>query len=56
MATYKVIASYETYVYANIEASSEQEAHEIAESMDGGEFENLDDNLGNWRICEIEKL
>lgn len=55
MKTYKVIASYRTIVYANIEAENEDEAYDIARDMDGGEFQPLaGDDLSDWSIDDIQ--
>lgn len=54
MKTYQVLASYRTYVYAYIEAENEDQAHEIARDMDGGEFDrNNGDDLSDWSIDDV---
>ena len=39
MAKYKVCYEVCSYLYAEVEADSPEEAYEIADMMDGGEFE-----------------
>jgi len=51
MKTYKVLASYTSYVYADITAENADEAYEIATQMDGGEF--TADNTGDWNIDQV---
>ena len=50
--TYQVMAVMETYCYLDVEATSIEEAYEIAKDTDGGEF--VADNSwgsGDWRIA-----
>lgn len=53
-AIFRVQAKATTYAYLDIEADSEDEAMEIANSTDGGDF-ITDDNQGNWEIIFAEK-
>lgn len=55
MKKYKVIASYVTYVCAVVEAETEDEAHAIAEDMDGGSFTPMDE-LGDWYIVDVHEV
>lgn len=55
MKKFKVIASYVTYVCAVVEAETEDEAHAIAEDMDGGSFTPMDE-LGDWYIVDVLKV
>lgn len=48
---FTINASYLSYVTAEIEADSFEEALEIYDDMDGGEFE--DTGLGEWRLYAI---
>lgn len=48
--TYRVFATMETDLYLDVEASSEDEAMEIAEASDAGDF--LEDGAGDFRIYE----
>jgi len=51
MKRYKVSASYLTHVYTYVEANSMEEAHDIADELDGGEFErDKGDDLSDWSI------
>jgi len=57
MKTYRILASYTNYVYADITAENADEAYEIATQMDGGEF--TADSNGDWNIndvIEMEKI
>ena len=51
MTTYRILASYVSYVHADIEANNIEEAKEIAYNMDGSDFKN--DGLGDWNIDQI---
>ena len=51
---YRVLASYMSYVYVDIEADSLSEAKEIAYDMDGGDFKQT--SLGDWNIDEVIEL
>ena len=52
MKKFRVYAKYEQYCFADIEAKTKEEAEEIAENMDGGDFDIADNGLddGNWHI------
>lgn len=57
MKTYKVIASYRTIVYVNVEAKDADEAYDIARDMDGGDFERAKgDDLSDWSIDDVEEV
>jgi uncharacterized membrane protein YkoI len=57
MKTYKVLASYRTYVYALVEAENEDQAYEIAHDMDGGDFErDKGDDLSDWSIDDVQEV
>ncbi len=57
MKTYKVLASYRTYVYALVEAKDEDQAYDIARDMDGGDFERAKgDDLSDWSIDDVEEV
>ena len=50
--TYQVMAVMETYCYLDVEATSIEEAYEIAKDTDGGEFVADDSwGSGDWRIA-----
>jgi hypothetical protein len=57
---YRVLASYVSYVYADIEADNIDEAKEIAYDMDGGDFKQNKyvtySGLGDWNIDEVIEL
>lgn len=52
MKKFRVTASYKVYCYATIEAENWEEAYEIAQNMDGGDFDVDHDNgaYGDWNI------
>jgi len=54
MQKFKVVASYVTYVTTEIEASSENEAYQIAKHMESGEFnfQAIDD----WDITSVSEV
>lgn len=54
MKKYKVKAYYTTYCYAEIEADNEDQAWQIAEDMDGGEFKQAD--TGDWEIDYVMEI
>lgn len=43
---------YSDYVYLDVEAGSPEEAKEIAENTDGGEFK--EDGVGDWEYDRTE--
>ena len=51
MKTYRILASYTSYCYMDVEAENLDEAREIAYNADGGDFK--DQGLGDWNIDEI---
>ena len=52
MAMYRVWASYSTDCYLDVEADSKEEAEQIAEEADGGDFISCDSfDDGDWHIC-----
>lgn len=51
MKTYRVWAKSISYCFVEIEAESENDAMEIAEEMDGGDFE--DSGVGDWIIDDV---
>lgn len=46
MAKFRVMYKSTDYVYLDVEADSLEEAKEIAENTDGGEF--IEDGTGDW--------
>lgn len=44
----------ETDLYLDVEASSREEAMEIAEATDGGEF--IEDGSGDWNVYDAVEL
>ena len=54
---YRVTASYIVYCYATIEAESQDEAENLANNMDGGDFE-VDEHggLGDWNIDGVTEV
>lgn len=55
MAKYKVYYEQSSYLYAEVEANSPEEAYEIAELMDGGEFTE-DICSAEWRYVGAEDM
>lgn len=55
MKKFKVIACYTTYVYAFVDADTEDDAHQIALDMDGGSFTPMDE-LGDWHIVDVLEI
>jgi hypothetical protein len=53
MKKFKVIASYVSHCYAEIEAESQAEA--LAREMDGGQFTPAQHN-DNWLIDSVKEL
>ena len=51
---FRVYAVIEQDLYVDIEAESEEEALEIAENMDGGDFEQ--DTGGDFRITYADEI
>jgi hypothetical protein len=54
MKTYRIKASYMTYLTAEIQAESQEEAERIAHDMDGGEF--TDDGSMDWNIDSVDEV
>lgn len=51
---YRVLCTMETDLYLDVEASSREEAMEIAEATDGGEF--IEDGSGDWNVYDAVEL
>lgn len=51
---YRVMYKSVDYLYLDVEANSIEEAKEIAENTDGGEF--IEDGVGDWDYDRIEDL
>lgn len=54
MKKYIIKASYITYLTAEIEAEDYHEAYEIAHNMDGGSFDQVDQD--DWSVDEIGEI
>ena len=54
MAKYRVWAECIFDVYVDVEANSEEEAKNIADEMDGGDF--ISSPYGDWKIGEAVLL
>lgn len=54
MKTYKVKASYITYLSAEIQANSLEEAQQIADNMDGSDFGR--DGSEDWNVDSVEEV
>lgn len=48
---YRVMYRSTDYVYIDVEANSVEEAKEIAENTDGGEF--IEDGVGDWEYDRV---
>ena len=48
---YRVMYKSTDYVYIDVEADSIEEAKEIAENTDGGEF--IEDDIGAWEYDRV---
>ena len=55
MKSFKVNASYSTYVHAVIEAENLEQAYAKAKELDGGDFIDSGD-VGGWDIYEVEEI
>jgi hypothetical protein len=56
MKTYRVIASYVSYCYADIEAENQEEAERIAENMDGGDFNGDHYGGDDWKVEQVKEV
>lgn len=56
MKKFKVVASYVTYCYAEIHADTQEEAEEIAQEMDGGEFSPERWGGDDWTIESVQEV
>ena len=56
MKKFKVVASYITYCYAEIEAETQEQAYEIAQEMDGGDFYPERYGGDDWNIEEVSEV
>jgi hypothetical protein len=54
MKTYKVWAQQTTFLYAYVEAESEEKAWDLALQKDGSEFTEKGD--GGWDIYNVEEV
>jgi hypothetical protein len=54
MKTYKVMASFTSYVYHFIEAESDEEAWNKARELDGDLFK--DSGYGSWDIDSVDEV
>lgn len=54
MKKFKVTASYITYLSAEIEAESLEEAERLAQDLDGGLFNN--DGSEDWNVDAVQEL
>lgn len=55
MKTYKITAVYTSYCVTEIEAENEDEAFNIAQDLDGGAFDPIE-NEGDFRIYDIQQI
>ena len=52
MAKYRVWAKSISHVYIDVEAKNKEQAREIAEEVDGGDFRYYD---GEWEFSDIDE-
>jgi hypothetical protein len=52
---FQVIATHTLHCGAVIEAETQEEAHQIALNMDGGDFTPINGNNGDWWIDRVEE-
>jgi hypothetical protein len=55
MPKFKVIAVYFTYCTAEVEAENWDEAHDMAEELDGGDFTPSKENF-DWHISDVQEI
>ena len=53
---YRVFAKSSDILEATIEAESEEEAWQLAEEMDGGEFDLPDERDADWHIYDVREI
>ena len=54
---FRVTACYTVYCYATVEARTEDEAYDIADQMDGGDFDpDTNEASSDWRIERVVEL
>ena len=56
MKKYKVMAVMTSYVYLTVEAKNKEEAYDIADDTDGGEFVEEAPYVGGWTSESIEEI
>jgi hypothetical protein len=54
MKKFKVTASSISYFVLEVEAETQEEAQQIAEQADGGDFDA--DGLGDWEIYDVKEI
>lgn len=54
MAKFRVYAESTSNYYIEVEAENEEQAKEIAENTDGGDF--IEDGSGSWDITNADKI
>ena len=54
MKTFKVTASYVTYLETYVEAEDLEQAEQLAYELDGGAFESVDSD--SWNIDDIYEV
>lgn len=56
MPKFRVRVTMETFLHADIEAADADEAYEIADNMDGGDFVEDSPPAGGWVIEDVIEL
>jgi hypothetical protein len=54
MKTYRILASYTVYCSLEVDAENADEAREMAQEADGGDFDS--DEHGDWNIDDVIEL
>ena len=54
MKKFKAIAVMRTYFEIEIEAQDEDQAWEIANETDGGDFKPIEGDQGDWEIYDVK--
>lgn len=56
MKNYTIMAKVTPYVFLTVQANSEEEALQIAEDTDGGEFDGASDGEGDLEILDVVNI
>lgn len=56
MKKFKAIAVMRTYLEIEIEAEDEDQAWELANEADGGDFTPMEGEAGDWEIYDVKPI